>query len=433
MLYYRNPKYDCLGVNNEYNIFKFRKDDWASFESNIKKFFETMVELAPELSIDSVSTRNIFFTSRKFVEDTLLDKEIKISITNSKKSTKYDFCFILPYMDSRYKFTINNVKRFLLMQMTDFSVIRRKLQIRLNNNLRQIVFYINKVSPLVIKDGGKPNIYTNFQGNDIPLCNVILARMPWDKIQELCKVKFTINEYKPEFETLADLLQVTYTPETNKYHKFMFEDLSKVMIDHSIITKQFNKSSEEYIKKYTSTISKIDIVDLLTEIFKLDIYFNKFIIHDSVEEDILRCLTKAPSHVIENDIRYKRIRIHEYIFSKLMEQIYTQVFKQRNNIKSISRNYSQDILPSKFQEMMQASKIEDNVVGDISELYKISISGVSGIPLDSITTHHRNINKSYFKYLDPIVTPDGKNCGVVEYLTITCPIDQDGKFIIDRK
>jgi DNA-directed RNA polymerase beta subunit len=74
------------------------------------------------------------------------------------------------------------------------------------------------------------------------------------------------------------------------------------------------------------------------------------------------------------------------------------------------------------------SKVEDNLVGEIMEMCKVTISGPGGIPINSVNIDNKNIHDSFYGIIDPIFTPDGDKCGVINYLVITAQINDDGTF-----
>jgi len=431
MLYYRNPLYDNLLFDKDNNVFEFRKRDWKQIIPSIKQFFNKIITRNPKIKIKDIEERSMISPSRNIIEDTLLDKKLKITLEYENKKGKildHAFTFVIPYMDSSCKLLVNGVRRFLVFQLTDMSVARRKNQIRLNNNLRQIVIHILREDDNQELKGYNYNI--NYLQTEIPLVLILLYMGDWNIIEKITSTNISVNESNLQnANVLSDIINVEYSSKTTKYYRWLFDDLGKVKFDKEIYSVSGN--IKDYLLKYVEVICSPNqnFLEYLDEIIDLDIYFERYL-YSSLEEDILNLMNLSKHAVSEIDLRFKRIRLSEYIVAYVMQTIYTQFYKHVHTIKSMNRNFNiQELLPGKkFQEMFQLSKLEDNLVGDITEMLKVTLTGPGGIPADSISTADRNIHNSYYGILDPIYTPDGEKCGVVNYLTLTCPLNTDGTF-----
>ena len=431
MLYYDNPKFKHFHYDDYFNVLKFREEDWNQLIPNIKEFFMTVAKHTKNIEFKNFEVENILHTSREIIEDTLLDKKVTITLYNNKKDIDHHFIFIVPYMDKQHKLTINGNKRFLVFQLTDLTVTRRKTLIRINSNIRSIIININRFYKN--QDiGDKPNYYVEMGGTQIPLICILMARLNLKELEKLTGIKITFNQVTQDNHTLSEAFKLEIPENTPPEYIWLFEDLNKELILHESFPKRENKL-KDYFRKHCQKGLKINIVDILDDVEKLDIYLKRYLISDSIEEDILLML-RMPQHIIHiNDLKFKRVRIHEYILGYIMNQVFNQLYKFLPSMKQASRNYSiSNLLTSKFQQMVRLSKTEDNLVAELAELLKVTSVGPGGIPLESVTTNDRNIHESYYGILDPIVTPDGEKCGIVNYITLTCPINKDGTFDFNK-
>ena len=427
MLFYENPKFETYLKVDDFNVLQFRKKDWEQFIPNIEEFFRVLAKNTKNIEFKNIEIEDVLHTSRAIVEDTLLDKKVTITLVNTKKNLEHKFIFILPLVDKHHKLLINGNKRFLIFQLTDLSVTRRKYLIRINSNIRSVIINVNHLDGNILNEK-KPNYYVELGGLQIPLICILLARLSLKELEKLTGVKLEFNSVTQENKFLSDAIKYTFKEDTPIEYRALFNDLQKEHIAHDYFPKT-EKGLKEYFRKHCSKGLKINIVDILENIENLDIYLKRFLITGSLDQDILLMMRLPHNRIHINDLMFKRVRIHEYILGYIMNQIFNQLFKFLSTMKSASRNYNiASLLTSKFQQMVQLSKTEDNSVAEIAELLKVTSVGPGGIPLESITPNDRNIHDSYFGIIDPIVTPDGEKCGIVNYLTLTCPINEDGTF-----
>lgn len=427
MLLYFNPKFENFSSENN-SVLNFRKKDWSDVPKKIESFFKGMCSIS-SLSFESFEIIKSYGQLRKEIRDTDLDYKIKVRLKNNLNNINIDLTILLPKMKD-FGFTVNGVKRFLTMQLTDKNVVKRNNQIRINSCLRDILVQIkdkNIKNPKKIFKESYRYFYKYTKNKKIPLFMIILSKYNFTDLENKYKIKLKVNTLKDKnsIKFMGDKINFI---SDDKILIDIFNDLNCTpILDRSILEKDLTLS--ETWRQYITDNYNIDIIRVFDEIYEIDPYLKTFIKNNNIIDEILYGLTLEEDKKGIN-LENKRIRISEYIIGYILNDIYNSIFLNLKNIKKdIKRNYNvNELLSGKFQELFQMSKVEDNLIGRIMELFKITITGPGGIPAKSININYRNIDNSFYNIIDPIFTSDGEKCGIVNYLTISCQLDENGCF-----
>lgn len=422
--YLKDFKLDYEQNDEIFNPITFRKYDWDNFYNHLEEIFKRISE--NEVIEDfEIKTFRVYGQARNNIEETAYDKLIQITYKQKKVNSHHLFKILVPKM-LKGRFIINGSQRFAIYQLVDLPLIVRKDQIRIATNIRHLI--INKSN----KDKDYNYYINKSKSKKIPLILVWLGYFGVTKLNDLLQkynlAKIKLKEDIPdEFKFASDLLEYEVLNKDSNI-KLILEDLHKTPLTK--IFKRKDKLEKDIWTENTNVDITYDFYKTWEDIIKIDIFTEKLLKTGNIFEEILLGIDEPPYDI--NDISKKRVRSMEYIHSFIINYIYENFYQNIESLrKPINRNINLvDIMVGKhFQELLQLSKLDSNLIASIMELYKVTYTGYGALSKDSIQLELRDIHPTYYSNIDPIFTPDGEKCGVVNYLTIDCKLDKYGRFV----
>jgi DNA-directed RNA polymerase beta subunit len=133
-----------------------------------------------------------------------------------------------------------------------------------------------------------------------------------------------------------------------------------------------------------------------------------------------------------NNLKNKRVRVTEYLIHRILIELYNQ-YLSLPLLKSAEKNidlvnvWNSDSIKSNIQ---LSNKI--NPIASISEMDRLTYLGMGGFDSKHNLIELRDIHPSYYKNIDPIMTPDREKSGVVMNSCLLAKFDEDGKFLYIR-
>ena len=406
-----DPRYD---VSTFDNIFERRKTEWNDSEilNHVTNLFKKL-ELNENWKLEKVKWKDDFkFTKRK--EELKKDIYKIISVffkTPDGNSHNLDFKF--PVLINDQFFYIGGFLKIPIFQLYDFPIIYRKTK-----NKTKIKFRNNILSISLLKDK-----------DGFLKVSIFNRSMKFHELIAYVYDRDELNQFLNNYPNISDLMEKN-------------ELLNLTLLKCNEIWQTLNKT--ERIKKLGEMFSttKRDhekkgkgIIFSLKAAFEIDYFNRQFCKTESIIFELLNAIIEGPRS--DSDLKNKRIRLAEFIFTPLIRQVYDMVISAFN-----SKNMKFNISPSLIVDKCNASTPKDkfnvshivhynfalNPIAEIAFMAQTSLTGPGGFKKENVPTYLRTIDESQKGFICPADTPDRDGCGVVLNMTPTIKLNKDGTF-----
>ena len=388
-----NPE---LKVQNDNNIFTFRKHDYDQILPTVSEIVKPVTELGFEiLELDLKESR---FTSGEISKT---DKQTLV-IKLQKGTSVIDLSMFIPKLVDDNYIIINGRRKIPLFQLFDIPVVTRGESIKLRTNVATMIVY---------KDKEEPYIKVSFLGKKLHLALLMFAYYGPDAIIQRYNLK---------------------TLQVNSDSNVLYENLLSDLLFVYDESKGF--SQDDFIHEVGRTYSRYnakskgeDIIYALDLIPKVDLLTAKFFQTGSILEELLMAINAE--NIDDTLFTNKRVRCFEYmIYSKVSKIIFDLCYSNRTSrTPKFNINSTQILSECNVSDIVQFD-FSINPIEELTKLSRISLLGPGGFKRENIPKHLRDICPSMFGRICPVDTPDRDNCGVLQNLLPNVQLDDNWRF-----
>lgn len=433
ILRYNNPLLVHINKLKGLSIFEWLDQDWNKIYEYLENYLN-LFKIVENTEVDmQVNLHQPMKNSKYKINYTVYDKDINIQIKNNEYTYKLNI--FVPKLINGY-FWINKNEKFPIVQVVDLPLINRNVI----KNKQQIIEcrLINNFGIFKLKFDSKKEIFM-FQSilgsnNNIVIPFVIFFLVFCIKMgyTQFYEIKDDEGKLRIKFKDKYEIFNELYKQDIININEHLFLDRNNLEIDNEdywdyvigrYVLKNYNqkKNKISYIKYGNSFIKRF-----ITSI-KMDWFTSRFY---NIDELFLNITDKYNSTNDEvNNLKNKRIRTTEYLIFKIINELYNQ-FLSIPFMKSVEKNidlvnvWNSDLVKSNIQLSNNF-----NPIACISEMDRLSYLGLGGFDSKHNLIELRDIHPSYYKNIDPIMTPDREKSGVVMNTCLLAKFDEYGRFL----
>jgi len=397
-------------------IYKFRDPLFSNKIYKVKKWlidtyiYDAMEEALFSLKdldfIKNVEYNNDIITNRRQTNIQFTYAEhigVRIIYLNKAGSElNYDIEISIPKFDiTSSEFVINGVQRQPLWQIID----------HFSNSDKSIHLVCSCISVHLTKESG----YIGVSDKRTHIGNVFSYVHSLKEFVET--LGYTLVNTKDKGELLSDVIEVKSKVKNNQYEHWMETFLSQKVKD----VKFLPDSKEYWHDMCQSTKFKVfNIADYLEFIYTADIFTRKTLKYSSIVDELFY---RYIQHDYDKD-RYNLMNKQLYLVQWILSPLISEILNFLSDSKSYKANKKRIIdiashISAKMSELNHLGEHNGiNCVHGLSESLKMSYSGPQGFEPKNVPAELKDLQPSYYKSVDPIHTPDRKQTGVINWLTI---------------
>lgn len=392
-----NPRYK---VNDDRNIFTFRKQEYETLEQTIREILKPAEELG--FVVTDFGIRDPKFSTGGELYRTL---KRNLVIKLQKNGAEVDLSMLIPKLIDDNYIEIGGRKKLPIFQLFDIPFVTRGKTIKMRTNVASL---------MVLEEKEHPYVHISIFGKKTPLALVMFAYYGYEKIGKMfdfSKIKFSEEEIK------------------NKpiYEKLLY-DLKEYYVNSEGYTQEeFIKEVGQYYSNYDYRIKGEDLVYGLDLILKTDVMSARFFTTGTVLGDLLEVI--KINDIDDTDFINKRIRCFEYlILSKVSKAVFDLCMSNRTSKQiKFNINSSQILSDCNVSNIIQFD-FAINPIEELTMLSRTSLVGPGGFNRENVPYYLRDIQPSMFGRVCPVDTPDRENCGILQSLLPNVDLDENLKF-----
>ena len=317
----------------------------------------------------------------------------KVILINSEfKGKPIDISIKIPNIHNSYCW-VSGVKRYVQKQIIDTSFIDMNSE----KSERLVCEYATTFSVVKKTD----EIAFNVKGmrflKAIPLYLYLIKESgEINKLEELAQEDDSINNQLQEYITLSQ----------NKLLSSMGPNISSMQKKKTIMLMKTYYHMSEILQEYCDSPADI-IYQLIKRISNVN-------------------------HVVGLDLRTRRLRnamdiVVSHAVGLLIEFLVNLLFTNKQKKQHVLK-----IEPyQNLYEFILAETTFNSPLASVSNRSRCTILGTNGFSREGVPVKVRDLHPSQYGNLDPAVTPDRENAGVVLYLASICETDHLGRFKIN--
>nr|YP_009729379.1 RNA polymerase, beta subunit 1 [Caulerpa ashmeadii]QHQ73291.1 RNA polymerase, beta subunit 1 [Caulerpa ashmeadii] len=321
------------------------------------------------------------------------------------------FLGTLPLLTRRGHFIINGTPRIVLNQI-----------------IRSPGIYFNK----------NKNSSSNSKSANLYYSEIIFQRGPWIRLEIDYKKKIWIS-----IQDIARLPLETFLKSFNKKYK------DNILLQKNIISKtsslrrslpshlelgqigRFRLNKKLNICVQSLSLTPIDLVAITNKLYNLTLGYESFV--DDID-DLKNRRLKTIGELLKNQLTRGLIRLKNFFIkkNKKFDQIIetSSPSKVLKNLMKISALNCQPI-NSTFKEFFHSHQLsqyldQSNPLAEITHKRRLSCLGSGGISNETAGMEIRGIHRTHYGRICPIETPEGRNAGLVNSLTIAVSLNFQG-------
>ena len=372
----------------EPNLFKFLENDYDAeklcqiVKSKIDQLFN-FLNMEYTLSEDVDRTKDIKFSDIYKV----------LTISSQYKNKPVKISIKIPNIHNSYCI-VSGVKRYVQKQIIDTAFI--------NMNSETSERLVCEYDTTFTVSKRKNDIYFNIKGMS-PLKAIPLYLYMTAQTEEPSK----LDELASEDDFINNLLQQYSSISKDKLFSEINNSLSSLQKKKTITLLNTYYEMSDILQSYCETPADI-IYQLIKRIEEKD-------------------------NTIGLDLRTRRLRTTSEI---IISHIVGTLIEFLVNLHYSNKQSKQHVLKiepyQNLYDFILAETMFNAPLASVSNRCRCTITGPNGFSRDGIPIKVKDLHPSQYGNLDPAVTPDRENAGVVLYLASICEIDKLGRFKINE-
>jgi len=392
-----NPSYK---VNEDRNIFTFRKQEYETLEATIRQILIPAEELG--FTITDFGIREPKFSSGGELNRTL---KRNLVIKLQKEKFEVDLSMLIPKLTDDNYLLIGGRKKIPLFQLFDIPFVTRGKNIKMRTNVASL---------MIMEEKEFPHVHISIFGKKVPLSLVMFAYYGFEQIGKMfdfSKINFTEDEVKNE----------------TVYNKLLHDLKDYHGSSEDYTREDFIKEVGQYYSTYDYRIKGEDLIYGLDLILKADVMSSKFFTTGTVLGDLLEVM--KINDIDDTDFINKRVRCFEYaILAKVSKAVFDLCMSNRTSKQiKFNINSSQILSDCNVSNIIQFD-FSINPIEELTMLSRTSLVGPGGFNRENVPYYLRDIQPSMFGRICPVDTPDRENCGILQSLLPNVKLDENLKF-----
>jgi len=405
----------------------FKKSSKNLIPISLYFFYNNYKFISPEISIqDSIISYETY--SCKF----FMPVKIYHSSTNFNK-VKWIFLGTLPLLTKRGNFIVNGTPKIILNQIVRNPGVYFNKYINKKSSRKFYAEIVSKRGPWIkLEIDNKRKIWVDIKQNEE-------SKIPLKLFFQRFFKKYTDNLVS------INNIDIFNTKSNNKNLKDCYDEnnmLFSSSIKSSDLIFDLGKYGRIQLNKKlglsinTTNLTPIDFLKISNFLLKLSLNKTEENIIDDID-DLKNRRIKSIDELLQNQLSVGLVR---------MQKVFVNTLKKRKNLKLINKKNKENIekfldkifsiltdqpISNALKEFFNSHQLsqyldQTNPLSEITHKRRISCLGAGGINKDNASMQMRSIHFTYYGRICPIETPEGKNAGLVNSLTISANMNKQG-------